>query len=131
MSSAKKIMGGNETLLLVEDNTELRSLFMETLTSKWYNVLEASDGTVALEILKQAKDPIQLVITDMVMPKIGGRELFLRASQLDNHIKFIYMSGYLEDIALTDSNSLESLYYLQKPFSEEELLSKVRKVLDS
>lgn len=122
--------GGKETILLVEDNFELRSLFVETLESKGYEVIEASDGMAALAVLEKHPD-IHLVITDMVMPKIGGRELYRRATQMDKDIKFIYMSGYFEDASVTDSKSLESFYYLQKPFSEEALLEKVRKVLDS
>lgn len=123
--------GGKETILLVEDNFELRSLFVETLEAKGYDVIEASDGVAALQVLEKNPKNIHLVITDMVMPKIGGRELYRRASQLDKDIKFIYMSGYFEDASVTDARSLESFYYLQKPFSEEALLEKVRKVLDS
>lgn len=123
--------GGKERILLVEDNFELRSLFVEILETKGYNVVEASDGVSALQVLEKNSDDIHLVITDMVMPKIGGRELSRRVSLLGKNIKFIYMSGYFEDAALTDQKSMESFYYLQKPFSEEALLQKVRKVLDS
>lgn len=131
IEQSQKSDGGKETILLVEDNFELRSLFVETLETKGYEVLEASDGMAALSVLEKNPKSIHLVITDMVMPKIGGRELHRRVNQMDKDIKFIYMSGYFEDASVTDANSLESFYYLQKPFSEDELLLKVRKVLDS
>lgn len=120
---------GKETILLVEDNYELRSLFVETLETKGYEVIEAADGMAALNVLEKDSKHINLVITDMVMPKIGGRELYRRASQIAKDIKFIYMSGYFEDTA--EASTTESFYYLQKPFSEEALLEKVRKVLDN
>lgn len=123
--------GGNEKILLVEDNYELRSLFAELLEAKGYDVTEAADGVAALKVLEQIGDQIHLVITDMIMPKIGGRELYRQALMIAKNIKFIYMSGYFEDSKLADKNSIESFYYLQKPFSEEALLDKVRKVLDS
>lgn len=119
-----------KTILLVDDNTELRELFAEMLTAEGYKVLEASDGVSALEILTKNAEPIHLVITDMNMPKIGGRELYRRASQLIKDIKFIYISGYFEGPSSTDQAANNHSYCLQKPFSEELLLEKVRRALE-
>lgn len=126
---------GAPTILLVDDNAELRELFAETLSSHGYKVLEASDGVSAMEILSKtpdpAIDPVRLVITDMNMPKIGGRELHRRASQLIKDIKFIYISGYFEGRDQSAPNANDQSCYLQKPFTEELLLEKVQKALES
>jgi len=123
-----KTAEGTETILLVEDNYELRSLFAEILEDKGYNVLEASDGQSALQTIEGCKGKIDLVITDMVMPKMGGRELYKQAIQKINGIRFIYMSGYFESSPPEKKD--EDFFFLQKPFSEEALLAKVRTVLD-
>lgn len=125
---APRTFHGQECLLLVEDNTELRELFAETLRSRGYQVLEAADGLAALALIDSSPKKIDLVITDIVMPKLSGRDLYDKAVRNHPNIRFIYMSGYFESSFA--KNPAETFYFLQKPFSEEKLLEKIRSVLD-
>lgn len=121
--------GGQGNILLVEDEEELRELFAEILSSEGYNVIQAGNGEEALEVLEGHGGEIDLVITDMVMPKIGGKDLYQKAKQRRSNIKFIYMSGYFADTLSESQSLLNSSYFLEKPFNEETLRSKVRSIL--
>ena len=123
-------MPANETVLLVEDEPGVRSLACEFLSSAGYKVLIAPDGETALEIAKRRDEQIQLLITDVVMPVMGGAELANRLRERTPDLRIIYMSGYLEENE-GDSRFFEDAMFLQKPFSRESLLQTARAALNS
>ncbi len=121
---------GTETVLLVEDDEEVRDLAREILQGSGYNVLEADAPDKALLIAGQHTGPIHVLVTDLVMPVMGGRELADRLSPLRPAMKVLYLSGYTDD-ALGHHGVLEpGKVLLQKPFAPDALVRKVREVLD-
>ena len=122
---------GAETILVVEDQDGIRELAREFLESCGYTVLVAKDGAEALEVAERHENPIDLLVTDVVMPRVNGRELSQRLTIVRPMMKTLYMSGYTEratphhDILAQDTISLE------KPFSLRTLASKVREALDA
>jgi len=117
---------GNETVLLVEDEEGVRALARKVLTQQGYRVLEASGPRRALELLAQDSGKIQLLLTDVVMPGMNGRELATQVTQRRPDIRVMLMSGYTDRV---EGDSAWSL--LQKPFTPDVLARKVREVLDS
>lgn len=124
------IQGGAETILLVEDGEIVRAMLVEVLQSQGYRVLEAMNGEEALDIASKHHRPIHLLITDLVMPKLGGRELADRLLLLRSNLRVLYMSGYSDDEVTRYGAIGTHAAFLQKPFRPELLLSKVRQVLD-
>ncbi|MDP6454073.1 MAG: ATP-binding protein, partial [SAR202 cluster bacterium] len=117
---------GIETVLLAEDEPLVRSLIVEVLESQGYNVLQASNGAEAMRIAEsQTQEPIDLLLTDIVMPLMGGNELANRFRVLRPEAKIIYMSGYPKDLPESGAE------FIEKPTSPDILASKVRSVLDS
>ncbi len=123
--------GGCETVLLVEDEESVRELVRVTLTSRGYKVLEAEDGEHGLEIAESHKDRIDILITDVVMPGIGGRELAKKLLALRPGISVLYLSGYTEDVVVTPGALGPGTGFLQKPFTLQNLAKKVREVIRS
>jgi PAS domain S-box-containing protein len=123
--------GGRETILLVEDEPDVRSLAREFLESAGYSVLEATGGGEALSIAGEHAGPIDLVITDVVMPEIDGRKLIERLRGLRPDTKSLYMSGYTDDAILRYGVLTAEMALLQKPFTAEALIRKVRALLDA
>ena len=122
---------GTETILLVEDQEAIREVTIEYLRRLGYDVLAAPDGEAALSIVEAQTKTIALVVTDVVMPKMGGRELAARIKQRYPGTKVLFMSGY-PDRALRQHEGLgEDAEILQKPFSLKKLASKARCMLDS
>ena len=121
---------GTETVLLVEDQEGIRDLVREFLQRKGYTVLHAVDGDDALRIAGALNEPIHLLITDVVMPNIGGRELARRLTPLRPQMKVLFMSGYPEHSSLGDEAVDQTLPVLLKPFLLDALARKVRSVLD-
>jgi len=120
---------GSETVLLVEDEESVRQLVRETLESKGYKVLEADHGEAALQLAADHAAEIDILITDVVMPGMSGRELSARLCATCPHTKVLYLSGYTED-AIAHEGVLESgTAFLQKPFTLQMLSRKVREVL--
>jgi two-component system, cell cycle sensor histidine kinase and response regulator CckA len=120
---------GTETVLLVEDEESVRQLVRETLISRGYKVVEAADGEAGLAAAAAHKGIIHLVITDVIMPGMGGRELVKQLAQTRPETKVLYLSGYTED-AIGSEGSIESgTAFLQKPFTLQNLSRKVREVL--
>jgi len=130
--SGRSIPGGNETILIVEDETQLRALVKQSLTRLGYTVLEAAFGKQALSVWQNHKRHINKVITDMVMPEgMTGKELgeaFLRDRP---DIKIIYTSGYSPDLFAKDFEIREGDNFITKPFQVQKLAETVRLRLDS
>jgi two-component system cell cycle sensor histidine kinase/response regulator CckA len=124
------VLKGTETVLVVEDQDGIREIVKESLRRNGYKVLIAVDGNEALQMSNSYADPIHLLITDLVMPNIGGRELAQRLTPLRPQMKVLFMSGYSEHAA--DGDELDSsATVLQKPFSLDALVRNVRRVLDA
>jgi signal transduction histidine kinase/CheY-like chemotaxis protein len=117
-----------KTVLVVEDEGGVRELASEFLESAGYTVLTAKDGTEALAIAEQSEEPIHLLLTDVVMPKMRGPELAKRLKGLRTKLRIVYMSGYLEYNRGND-DFLEDGFFLQKPFSRDTLVLKVGEAL--
>src|SRR5216684_3539562 len=129
IKSSDAASGGSETVLLVEDEESVRQLVRETLETKGYTVIEAENGEAALRMSDAHTAPIHMVITDVVMPGMGGRELAKRLLESRPHAKVLYLSGYTED-AIVQQGVLETeTAFLQKPFTLQALSRKVREVL--
>jgi PAS domain S-box-containing protein len=123
--------GGNETILLVEDDAFLRASVKKILSRLGYRVLEAVNGVEAMEVWKQHRDEIHLVLTDMLMPGgINGKELGEQLLQQDPKLKVIYASGYSADIVGKDFSLEEGVNFLAKPFAANKLAQIVRNCLD-
>jgi two-component system cell cycle sensor histidine kinase/response regulator CckA len=122
---------GSETVLVVEDEEGVRRLLRYVLESRGYKVLEAADGEQALRVYRESDGGIQLVITDMIMPRMGGRELAARLSAMVPDLKIVFMSGYTDDVLLRTGELRSGMSFLQKPLRPETLAAKVREALDS
>ena len=118
---------GDETILLVEDEESVRELVQETLEAKGYRLLVADNGSAGIECAGAYPGPIHLVITDVVMPGIGGRELANRLLAQRPGIKVLFVSGYTGDQLMSQEETETS--FLQKPFTLQALAGKVREVL--
>lgn len=123
-----KTLAGNETILLVEDDEMVNGMIEAILRSQGYRVLSAQNGAMALNLMDQHSSAIDLLITDLIMPEVNGRELFVRITEKYARMKVIFISGY-PDVMLKD-NSLECYHFIRKPFSVNELAARVREVLD-
>ncbi|MBZ5534625.1 MAG: PAS domain S-box protein [Acidobacteriia bacterium] len=124
------LLQGTETILLVEDEDGVRDLVRDILQMNGYTVLEAPAGEEALAHCKQYTGVIHLVLTDVVMPLMSGRELVEQVVPLKPGIKILYMSGYTDDTILHHGALGADMAFLQKPFTPETLARKVREVLD-
>jgi CheY-like chemotaxis protein len=121
---------GTETVLIVEDEDMVRAVVHTLLTQSGYRVLEASQGQEALTISQQHAGPIHLLVTDVIMPQMSGRELAERLGQTRPEMKVLFVSGYTDDDVLRHGVREESASFLQKPFTGDALARKVREVLD-
>lgn len=124
------IPAGTETVLLVEDETIVRKMTKEILQLSGYQVLEASNGQEALMVCEQHHDPVHLMLTDVVMPLMSGRELAEHLAQRRPEIKVLYMSGYTDDAIVHHGVLEKGTAFLEKPFTPNGLSRKVREVLD-
>jgi len=125
------VRAGTETLLLVEDELGVRQLVCEMLQRLGYRILQASGGAEAFRLFEQHQGSIDLLITDVIMPQMSGRELAQRLKVLQPSLKVLYISGYTDDM-LAHHGVLESnVFLLQKPFAPDELAKKLREVLDA
>jgi PAS domain S-box-containing protein len=122
---------GNEIVVLAEDSAAVRSTARQILERAGYTVLEAPNGKTALEIARKKSNTIHLLITDVVMPEMSGRQLTERFAVIRPRAKILYMSGYTDDAVVRHGVVSAGIDYLQKPFSSDALLRKVRQVLDS
>jgi two-component system, cell cycle sensor histidine kinase and response regulator CckA len=122
-------LGGTETILLVEDEESVRQLVRDTLEAKGYRVFEGESGEAGLAVANGFDGNIDLIITDVVMPGISGRELVEQLAKSRPTAKVLYLSGYTEDAILSDGSIEQGTAFLQKPFSLRSLARKVREVL--
>jgi PAS domain S-box-containing protein len=123
--------GGKELLLVVDDEEHIRSLAKEILEDFGYRVLLAEDGEEAIDIYGNRHEEIALVILDMIMPKMGGRETFARLKELDPDVKAVLSTGYSRDGKAQEMLDDGMMGYIQKPYQVDALLSKVRGILDA
>jgi signal transduction histidine kinase len=121
---------GNETILLVEDDPEVRTLTRLILHGQGYTLLEAVNGQEALLLFSRYSGPIHLVLTDVIMPGLNGKALIQQLRQTQPQIKILFMSGYTDNVIAQHGVLDPGLAFLQKPFSPAILARKVREVLD-
>jgi len=122
---------GSETILLVEDDYDVRELSRTFLLNYGYSVIEADNGETALQMCKQHKDKIHLIVTDVIMPQMGGRILANKIGTLYPETKVLYMSGYTDNAIVHHGVLQADVDFLAKPFSPDGLAKKVREVLDT
>ena len=122
---------GTETILLAEDAAAVRAAARQILERYGYTVLEAPSGRDALNIALKRQSPIHLLLTDVVMPEMSGRDLAEQIKELRPSVKVLYMSGYTDDAVVLHGILSAEIAYLQKPFSPATLARKVREVLDA
>ena len=123
-------LAGTETVLIVEDNDQVRDLSQAILKRRSYTVLSAENGDQALEVLDALDGPVHLLLTDVVMPGMNGKELFAKIAEKHRGLKVLYMSGYTNNIIAHRGVLEEGINFIQKPFSVQALAAKVREVLD-
>ena len=121
---------GSETILLVEDDEMVRNLVRTVLQDNGYTILEALHGGKALSVVEQHEGPIDLLVTDVIMPEMSGQELAEQLKTLYPQMKMLFMSGYTDDAVVRHGVRTAEVEFLPKPFSPSVLASKIREVLD-
>ncbi len=129
--AAQRGDAGSETVLLVEDDEMVRHLVRETLVRAGYKVMDTSDPLEARRLSESYRGPIHLLITDVVMPKVSGRELAEELAARRGSMKVLYMSGYTDNAIVNTGILQKKVAFLQKPFTPAALTEKVRDILDS
>jgi len=125
-----RVTKGTETILLVEDEEMLRKLARQTLKGHGYEIVEASNGNEAIALSAQHEGAIHLLLTDVIMPGMNGRELATRMLQTRPSLRVLFMSGYTDDAIVHQGVLDESANFIQKPFAPDELAGRVREVLE-
>jgi signal transduction histidine kinase/CheY-like chemotaxis protein len=126
-----QVRKGEGTILVVEDDDAVRRMTREFLKISGYTVLEARSGADAIQFMERREQPIDLVLTDVLMPGMKGRELVERLSKLRSGIKVLYMSAYTEDAAINIGVLSPGTAFIEKPFSPDDLANKVREVMNA
>jgi CheY-like chemotaxis protein len=126
----RRLPGGTETLLLVEDEAAVRSSARRLLERQGYTVLEARHGADALRLVEESGRPIDLVVTDLVMPEMGGKELAERLRVHRPGLKILFMSGYTEKAITADGVMPPKTGFVETPFTVEQLMRRLRELLD-
>lgn len=121
---------GKETVLIVEDQKEVRMLAKQILENFGYTVLEAPDGHSGLNLANAYKGDIEMLLTDVVMPKMNGKELYQNLIKTRPHLKALYTSGYTDNVIVHHGVMDKDVEFIPKPFGVKELAAKVRKILD-
>jgi two-component system, cell cycle sensor histidine kinase and response regulator CckA len=131
MSSNTLSLRGSETILVAEDEDGVRSLTREVLEKYGYTVLEAANGEEALKVAEQHEGPLDLLLSDVVMPRMGGPELAQALLAKRPSVKVLYMSGYTDHPMVRRGVVNAGVAFLQKPFTPTVLVSRVREVLEA
>ena len=131
MMKEAELPAGTETILLVEDDADVRNLVRQVLQAQGYTLLEAEDGQAALRLVAGRATPIHLLLTDVIMPGMSGKVLAEQLSQDQMDLKTLFMSGYTDDTIAHHGILEAGISYLQKPFSPTALARKVRSTLDN
>jgi CheY-like chemotaxis protein len=126
----RRLPMGSEAILVVEDETEVRRLTSTILQTGGYRVYDAKDVHNAIELLRNHKEEIGLVLTDLVMPEMNGRMLAEQMRKIIPDIKVLYTSGYSDEVIVRHGHLDEGMPFIQKPFGASDLLQKIREVLD-
>ena len=126
-----EVAKGSETILIVEDEEALRELARELLEANGYRVIEAERGETALRLVEGSQTPIDLLLTDVVMPGMGGKQLAKRLLELRPGLRVLYMSGYTDDVINNREVWPENTLLLPKPFTKAVLLRKIREALNT
>lgn len=124
------VIGGDETLLVVEDDPDLRFLMEEVLEEYGYKIVSAGDGAEGLHLFEQDPESIALIVSDLVTPKMKGKELYDRVHEMSPATKFLFVSGYTANQISRNFVLEQGMHFLQKPFDLDELAAKVRGVLE-
>ena len=122
--------GGNEVILVVEDAESIRRMVCAMLNQSGYRCLDACDGAEALRLVETSPDAIDLVLTDVMMPNMGGPELARRLARLRPELRVLFMSGYSEDPVVRTIERFPAIF-LAKPFTAAALMDRVRQILDT
>jgi len=128
--SKSQALGGSETILVVDDEEVVRDLTTEVLSVHGYNVLPAQDGLEAIHVYKAFEHDIDLVLLDIFMPRMGGKEAYEKLKEINPDIKVLFCSGHGSNHEIDKVPGNGDLYYVSKPFKIDELVRKVRQVLD-
>jgi PAS domain S-box-containing protein len=126
----QELLGGKETVLFVEDDETVRNFSVSALKEFGYKVFEASNGKKALQLVKEKKIQAELLVTDIVMPEMNGKELAEKYKSIYPATQVIFTSGYMDASIVPTSKSGKEIYFLPKPYSSRELLEKIREVLE-
>jgi PAS domain S-box-containing protein len=129
-TSETPVKTGAETVMVVEDDTNVRQLTLQILTQKGYQVLSAESGAECLKLLEKRTDPVHILLTDVIMPDMNGKELYSKVEKRLPGVKVIYMSGYTDEVIAHHGVLDPGTHFIQKPFSTRDLAAKVREVLD-
>ena len=121
---------GNETILLVDDEDSIRDFLAEILSEQGYKVIEATNGEEGLQVFKEYKEEIDLLISDITMPKMSGPELVNKLRELQPKLKALFISGNVENRYTNEHSTDLRTSFLQKPFTYDSIISKVREILD-
>jgi two-component system, cell cycle sensor histidine kinase and response regulator CckA len=122
-------MRGRETILVVEDADEIRKMVCGMLTMQGYNCLAASNGLDALDVIERDAEPVHLLLTDMIMPKMTGSELARLVARRRPEIRIMLMSGFSDDPVVRSYQRAPAIF-IAKPFTASTLYSKIRETLD-
>lgn len=126
----KQLPGGNETILLVDDNEAVWDVLIESLQGLGYSVILAENGLDTLEIYKGNPEEIDLVILDMIMPKMGGHSTFFQLKACDPYVKVLLISGYVSEKEVNDLMREGAQGFLSKPCRINVVAKEIRRILD-
>ncbi len=129
-SSSKEMSGGNETIFVVEDELMVREITCEILVTAGYQVIKASNGREALQLLAEQPQKIDLLISDVVMPEMNGKEIAKLLVTQQPDMRVLFVSGYTADVLDSQGVQDAECDFMQKPFSPHKLAFKVRDILD-
>ena len=127
----EEIPGGTETILLIEDEEMLRELVKALLVSKGYTVLTAEDGMQGVEMYRSHQKEIAVVLSDLGLPLLSGQDVFRKIRELDPQAKVILASGFIDPETKAEMYKAGAKHFIQKPYSHDEVLQKIREVIDT